>query len=178
MKVVAPGSILVAGIGNIFLGDDGFGCEVVRDLSSRADLCDAHVVDFGIRGLDLAYALLEPYESVILVDAIMRGDAPGTVYILQPSDSGEADHGDTCFDAHSMDPLQILAMARSFGEISAEVFIVGCEPLDLGDPLEGRMGLSKVMKASVPVAVQTVTELIRRICLENQDPTSKVNAFA
>jgi hydrogenase maturation protease len=114
---------LIAGIGNIFLGDDGFGCAVARELA-QMDL-PAHVkaVDYGIRGLDLAYALLEPYERVILVDAISRGDTPGTVYLLQPVDP-EATQP-VALDPHSMDPVRLLAMARSLGEIVAEIFRSG-----------------------------------------------------
>ena len=149
---------LVAGIGNIFLGDDGFGCAVARELA-RMDLpSGTKVLDYGIRGLDLAYALLEPYETVIFVDAISRGEAPGTVYVLQPVESGT--NAATNLDPHSMDPVHLLAMARSLGEIQAEIFIVGCEPLDFGDEFEGRMELSEPVAAVVPQAARAVLQLI------------------
>lgn len=151
---------LVAGIGNIFLGDDGFGCEVVRVLERMKLPMGVKVVDYGIRGLDLAYALLEPYETVIFVDTVSRGGAPGTVYLLQPSQ--EDDSEATSLDPHSMDPVHLLAMARSLGEITAEIFLVGCEPQDFGDELEGRMELSTIVASSIPEAVNAVLELIAR----------------
>lgn len=150
---------LVAGIGNIFLGDDGFGCEVVRALAHTHIPADTKVVDYGIRGLDLAYALLEPYETVIFIDAISRGEAPGTLYLLQPVEPVAKE--DTALDPHSMDPVHLLAMARSLGEITAEIFIVGCEPLDFGDEIEGRMELSEPVAAAVPEAARAVLGLIR-----------------
>jgi hydrogenase maturation protease len=151
---------LVAGIGNIFLGDDGFGCEVVRALERMKLPTGVKVVDYGIRGLDLAYALLEPYETVIFVDAVSRGSAPGTVYLLQPSRAVDSEV--ISLDPHSMDPVHLLAMARSLGEISAELFLVGCEPQDFGDELEGRMELSAIVESSIPEVVNAVLELIAR----------------
>jgi hydrogenase maturation protease len=151
---------LVAGIGNIFLGDDGFGCNVIRALERMKLPMGVKVVDYGIRGLDLAYALLEPYETVIFVDTVSRGGAPGTVYLLQPSQAGDSEA--TSLDPHSMDPVHLLAMARSLGEITAEIFIVGCEPQDFGDDLEGRMELSAIVATSIPEAVNAVLELIAR----------------
>jgi hydrogenase maturation protease len=151
---------LVAGIGNIFLGDDGFGCEVVRALERMKLPGGVRVIDYGIRGLDLAYALLEPYETVIFVDAVSRGGLPGTVYLLQPGHGYDSET--TPLDPHSMDPVHLLAMARSLGEITAEIFIVGCEPKDFGDELEGRMELSAIVATSIPEAVNAVLELIAR----------------
>lgn len=156
-------AVLIAGVGNIFLGDDGFGCEVLRELAQQPRIQDAVAVDFGIRGIDLAYALLEPYEAVIIVDAIASGGTPGSLYVLQPVTPKGRMEDKTSFDAHSMEPLHLLALARSLGEIRAEIYIVGCEPLDLGDPYEGRMGLSDVVKASVPEAVRAVNEFADRI---------------
>lgn len=165
---------LVACIGNIFLGDDGFGCEVARALVSVALPSGVKVVDYGIRGFDLAYALLEPYESVIIVDAIARGSRPGTVYLLQPArDAGSEDQYATP-NPHSMNPAHLLAMARFLGDVPAEIYIVGCEPLDFGDQLEGRMGLSPTVAASVPEAVRVVVELVERIHQEDSLKPSSV----
>ena len=103
-------SVLVAGIGNIFLGDDAFGVEVVRALA-RCSLPDAVCVkDFGIRGFDLAYALLDPWEMVILVDALPRGGAPGTLYTLEPdlSTMGDPASSDMAINPHGMDPVRVL----------------------------------------------------------------------
>jgi hydrogenase maturation protease len=151
--------ILVACMGNIFLGDDGFGCEVARALAGRTLPTEVKVVDYGIRGFDLAFALLEPYEAVILVDAVSRGCPPGTVSILEPAGGGDSLPTQAMIEPHSMDPVRLLALARSLGEIEAEIFIVGCEPLDFGGELEGRMGLSEPAIAAVPEAVRAVREL-------------------
>jgi hydrogenase maturation protease len=160
MNASSRSQTLVAGIGNIFLGDDGFGCEVVRTLATLDLPNDVKVVDYGIRGLDLAYALLEPYETVILVDSIMRGESPGTIYLLQPAEAAMQEY--TALDPHSMDPVHVMAMARSLGKITAEVFIVGCEPLDFGDELEGRMALSEPVTRALPEAKRAVLDVIHR----------------
>lgn len=152
--------ILVACIGNIFLGDDGFGFEVAQALAGCVLPAGVEVRDYGIRGLDLAYALLRPWRAVILVDAIVRGGVPGTVYLLQPERSDAEAAG---VDPHGMDPVRVLATARSLGEVSAEIFIVGCEPQDFGDEMEGRMGLSPVLRAAIPEAVRMVQQLAERL---------------
>lgn len=154
--------VLVAGIGNIFLGDDAFGCEVARALSQMEIPAAAAVVDFGIRGFDLAYALLEPYETIILIDAIAHGLRPGTVSILQPTDNDAPPSVSDIFDPHTMNPARLLYLARTLGEITAEIYIVGCEPSDFGDELEGRMELSPPVQSAIPEAVNTVIELIHR----------------
>jgi hydrogenase maturation protease len=160
MNSSLPPHTLIAGIGNIFLGDDGFGCEVIRTLSTQDIPHGVKVVDYGIRGLDLAYALLEPYETVIFVDAISRGERPGTIYLLQPA--GPAVQEQVSLDPHSMDPVHLLAMARSLGEITAEIFIVGCEPFDFGDELEGRMALSGAVAEALPEAARAVLDIVCR----------------
>lgn len=160
MTSAAHPRTLIAGIGNIFLGDDGFGCAVACELARMALPAETRVVDYGIRGLDLAYALLEPYRTVIFVDAISRGGTPGTIYLLQPVEP--VAQQDTALDPHSMDPVHLLAMARSLGDITAEIFIVGCEPLDFGDEFEGRMALSEPVASAVPEAARAVLDLIRR----------------
>jgi hydrogenase maturation protease len=148
--------ILVAGVGNIFLGDDGFGVEVAQSLSKRQLPETVTVKDFGIRGFDLAYALLDPWDGVIIVDALPRGGAPGTLYVIEPdrSHAGEAE-----INPHGMDPMRVLNLAASMGTISARVLVVGCEPQDFGDELEGRMGLSSPVQAAVEEACDTVLEL-------------------
>jgi hydrogenase maturation protease len=149
--------ILVAGVGNIFLGDDGFGVEVAQSLSKRQLPQTVTVKDFGIRGFDLAYALLDPcWDGVIIVDALARGEAPGTLYVIEPDRSGA---GEADINPHGMDPVRVLNLAASMGTISARVLIVGCEPHDFGDELEGRMGLSSPIQAAVEEACNTVLEL-------------------
>lgn len=148
--------ILVAGVGNIFLGDDGFGVEVARSLSTRPLPENLSVKDYGIRGFDLAYALLDPWNGVIIVDALPRGQAPGTIYVLEPDPAGS---GEADINPHGMDPVRVLNLAASMGAISARVLVVGCEPHDFGDELEGRMGLSSPVQAAVEEACNTVLSL-------------------
>ena len=148
--------ILVAGVGNIFLGDDGFGVEVAQSLSKRQVPETVTVKDFGIRGFDLAYALLDPWDGVIIVDALPRGEAPGTIYVIEPDRAGAALPD---INPHGMDPVRVLNLAASLGTISARVLVVGCEPQDFGDELEGRMGLSSPVQAAVEEACHTVVEM-------------------
>ncbi len=162
MNAPARPRILVSCIGNIFLGDDGFGCEVARALAEMNLSPETQVIDFGIRAFDLAFALLEPYQTIILVDTIARGSQPGTIYVLQPAVDAAATSGPEIFDPHSMDPARLLRLAQTLGEITAEIYIVGCEPLDFGEELEGRMGLSQPVRAAVPEAATAVIDLIHR----------------
>jgi hydrogenase maturation protease len=157
-------SILVAGVGNIFLGDDGFGVEAASALLQR-DLPEGVAVrDFGIRGFDLAYALLDPWDAVILVDALPRQGTPGTLYLVEPDIAGLSEPGaaDMAMNPHGMDPVRVLHLAASMGPV-ARVFVVGCEPLDFGDELEGRMGLSAPVQAAVDGACGMVCELTERL---------------
>src|SRR5271165_3610783 len=107
-----PGRILIGGIGNIFFGDDAFGVEVARRLSGRPLPEGVRVVDFGIRGLDLAYALLDPYDAVILVDAVPRGGQPGTLYVLEP-ELDAVDAPPPMVEPHALDPWKVLHLAQS-----------------------------------------------------------------
>ena len=156
-----PRTILVAGIGNIFLGDDGFGVEVVQRLARRPVPEGVRVGDYGIRGFDLAYALADDPDCTILVDACPRGDAPGTVYLVEPSldalDQEETEP--VLFDAHTMNPLSVLRLARSMGAPLRQVLLVGCEPATLG-PDEGQLGLSPVVEAAVDQAVALIESLV------------------
>ncbi len=158
-------SILVAGIGNIFLGDDAFGIEVMRALGRRHLPENVTVRDFGIRGFDLAYALLDPWSTVILVDALPRGEAPGTLFTMEPDLSGLDDPNSpgVAMDPHGMDPVRVLRLAASLGTIAANVLVVGCEPNDFGDELEGRMGLSPIVQAVIEDACDMVQKLVEHI---------------
>src|SRR5215467_15296504 len=122
--------ILVAGIGNIFLGDDAFGCEVLKRLNQRGWPENVRMFDFGIRGFDLSYALLDGYDLTILVDAAPRGDTPGTVYIIEPDlrEFETLDRGAMVVQTHGMDPVQVLTMAKSMGGQLNKLILVGCEP--------------------------------------------------
>lgn len=157
-------TVLIAGIGNIFLGDDAFGVEVARSLLKRKLPENVEVRDFGIRGFDLAYALLDSWDTVILVDALARGEVPGTLYTMEPDlvDLGNAVSPDMAMNPHGMDPVRVLHSAASMGAIVARVLIVGCEPRDFGDELEGRMGLSAAVQNVVEEASDMVESLVRQ----------------
>jgi hydrogenase maturation protease len=144
---------LVAGIGNIFNGDDGFGVEVAQRLSRRPQPEGVHVEDYGIRGVHLAYALLDGYDLLVLVDAMARGEAPGTVFVLEP----DVDAGETPpLDAHRMDPHAVLGMVAGLGGEIGRVLVVGCEPADVGDGI----GLSPPVEAAVAAALHLVEDVV------------------
>ncbi len=151
--------ILVAGIGNIFLGDDAFGSEVARRLAQLGNIPDVRIIDFGIRGLDLVYALMDGHDAVIIVDAVAQRGEPGTVYVIEPDFSELADVPCTV-EAHTMDPLQVLAFARSMGTDLKNIRIVGCEPETFGPENEGAMGLSQRVAAAVDPAIEAIKSLI------------------
>ena len=149
--------ILIACIGNIFMGDDGFGVEVARRMIGRPLPEGVTLKDFGIRSYDLAYAMLDPYELIILVDACSRGGDPGTVYLIEPETLEQAPAHP---DAHSMNPVSVLHMVKSMGGPSGKVLIVGCEPADLGMDEEGKMGLTEHVAGAVEEAVKLIEKLV------------------
>jgi hydrogenase maturation protease len=156
--------VLVAGIGNIFLADDGFGVEVVQRLARRPLPDGVIVADFGIRGYDLACALGNGYEHAILVDACPRGDAPGTVCVLEPDLAALGDSA-VAADAHGLEPVTALRLAQALrgpAPLDTHVVLVGCEPATLGPP-EGLMGLSEPVEAAVPHALALIETLIARL---------------
>ena len=168
--------ILIAGIGNIFLGDDAFGVEVIRRLAGLKLPQSVRVSDFGIRGFDLAYALQDGYENTILVDACPHGQAPGTLYVIAPDlkalDDPEAPQA--VVEAHAMNPMNVLRMARAMNIEVKNVLLVGCEPETLGGE-EGQMELSAPVKAAVDEAVKLVESLVNRI-LNGDGPDSNVGS--
>src|SRR5215210_4514113 len=125
-------NILVAGIGNIFQGDDAFGVEVAQRLLTRQLPDGVKVVDYGIRGFDLAFALMDPWDSVILVDAIAQGGEPGTLYTLEPDLGSLPPVTDDALDTHGMHPVNVLRMVKSMGATPPPLKLVACEPQDLG----------------------------------------------
>jgi hydrogenase maturation protease len=153
--------ILIACIGNIFLGDDGFGVEVARRLATTSLPPEVTVRDFGIRGLDLSYAMMDPYELVILVDACARGFAPGTVFLLEPDPIQEGQHAS--FEPHGMNPMNVLRMVKSLGGTAGRVLIVGCEPADLGPENDGKLGLSEPVEAAIGEAIQVIESLVAKV---------------
>lgn len=166
--------ILIAGIGNIFCGDDGFGVEVARRLSNSSFSSDVRVADFGIRGLDLAYALQDGYDATILIDAFPHGEAPGTVYVVEPdlSDPAATTKQPNFIEPHAMNPVNVLRTAVAMNGHLKRVLLVGCEPESLGGD-EGKMGLSAAVDAAVPEAERVVAGLVDRLLNEMQSKPSK-----
>jgi hydrogenase maturation protease len=159
--------ILVAGIGNIFLGDDGFGVEVIRRLSARELPAGVRVADFGIRGFDLAYALQDGYETTILVDAYPHGRTPGTVSLVEPDLSKLDQPQQDLVETHGMNPLNVLRMATAMNGGLKKILLVGCEPQTFG-PEEGQMGLSEPVEAAVEEAVKLVASVVEKILQQPQ----------
>jgi hydrogenase maturation protease len=167
--------ILIACIGNIFLGDDGFGVEVARRLLNRKDRRypeGVQVVDFGIRGIELAYTLLDnEYDTLMLVDAVPKGGPPGTLYLIEPEVSSihpekGVDAGRVALDGHSMDPVKVLALARTLGARPTRTLLVGCEPaMSSGGEAseEMQMGLSEPVQAAIDRAIEMIDSLIDQL---------------
>jgi hydrogenase maturation protease len=149
--MIASARILVAGVGNVFFGDDGFGPEVARALLLDPP-AEAKVEDFGIRGLHLAYELLAGYERAILIDAVPRGGVPGTLYVIEPGPEMASEMP----DAHRMDVQNVFAHVRALGGEAPPVTIVGCEP----QTTETGMDLSEPVRRSVDAAAALVRRLV------------------
>jgi hydrogenase maturation protease len=150
--------ILVAGIGNIFLGDDGFGSEVIRALGDSGGAePDVRVTDYGIGGMHLAYDLLDSWTALVLVDALPDRGSPGTLHVFV------ADHeslGSTAaLDAHGMDPGTVFASLKALGGVAPATVVVGCEVADTADGI----GLSEPVRAAVPAAVDAVRTTVAMV---------------
>jgi len=165
----AQARILVAGIGNIFMGDDGFGVEVVRRLAAAEIPAGVRVTDFGIRGLDLAYALQDGYETTILVDAYPHGQPPGAVSLVEPDLSTLNHSQEAVIEAHGMDPMKVLRMAAGMNAPLKKILLVGCEPATFGGE-EGAMGLSSEVEAGVDGAVKLILSVVQKVL---QEPESR-----
>ena len=160
--------VLVAGIGNIFLGDDGFGVEVANRLAGRPMPDGVKVVDFGIRGVHLSYELLDGYDVLILIDALPMSEPPGTLAVIEPAPIAAPDEGDDAapvIDAHSMNPGVVLGMLAGLGGAVEKIYVVGCEPASLDEGI----GLSQVVADCVDGAVEMCCGLIADIF----EPTAK-----
>jgi hydrogenase maturation protease len=168
---MSPPRILVAGIGNVFLGDDGFGVALAQRLSGRALPAGVEVADFGIRGLDLAFAMQEGYDAVMLLDATPRGGPPGTLYAIEVAAD---DHAAPVLDAHGMDPAKVLALTRSLGGAVPPTYLVGCEPQTLmdGDEDELVATLSAPVAGALPRGVELVESLLAQIIEHQEVPRS------
>jgi hydrogenase maturation protease len=152
------GKVLVACVGNIFLGDDAFGVEVAKSLAGRPLPAGVSVIDFGIRSYDLAYALMNDWDLKILVDALPRGGRPGTVYVMQPDPP--ANVGQEALDAHSMNPVAVLQLVGALGGQVGRLLVVGCEPETVEPRSEGEISLSGPVRAAVDEAVRVIEGLI------------------
>ncbi len=163
------GRTLVAGIGNIFLGDDGFGVAVAQELLQRpSPPAGVTLADYGIRGYDLAFEILEGYDTVVLIDATPRGDRPGTLYLIEadpdaslPDVAADPDHGQGAFQGHLMTPAAVFHLVRTMGGTMGRVLVVGCEPETFGPENIGQMELSAPVAVAVHHAVDTVERVAR-----------------
>ncbi|MGI9027155.1 MAG: hydrogenase maturation protease [Burkholderiaceae bacterium] len=163
---------LIAGVGNVFLGDDGFGVEVAQRLLRRSLPQDVQVADFGIRALDLGYALQDDYSVVILVDTVQRGGAPGTLYVIEPETGRSEDAASEAgvdeamrqLSPHDMNPDSVLRFAFMSRAPGQRILLVGCEPESFGTESdgEGRMGLSEPVAAAVGQALELIDALLDR----------------
>jgi hydrogenase maturation protease len=167
--------VLVAGIGNIFLGDDAFGVEVAQRLLRRPWPSEVQVRDFGIRGFDLAYAILDGPELTILVDALPRGGPPGTLYLLEP-DPLPADAPPATVEGHALDPLTVLRLVQALGGSPPRLLVVGCEPATFGPEDEGLMGLSAPVEAAIDGAMDMVEQLVDSFLLTGEYDSVLVEA--
>jgi hydrogenase maturation protease len=164
----APRRILVAGIGNVFLGDDGFGVALADRLARRALPAGVEVVDFGIRGMDLAYAMLDGYDAVVLLDAAPRGRAPGTLYVIEP----DLEAGEAGVDTHGMDPVKVLALVRALGGSPPRTLVVGCEPQTrmTGEEADVVAAVSEPVRAALDEAVALVESLLEELTTQERAP--------
>jgi hydrogenase maturation protease len=151
------GRILVAGVGNVFLRDDAFGVEVVRLLADRPQPPGVRIRDFGIRGVHLAYELLNGYDLFVLVDAAPRGEAPGTVSVLEVDLPGPEDpQAQPVIDAHGLTPDAVFGLLSSLGGHPGRSLVVACEPAEV----DAGMGLTDPVRAALPDAVRAVEEIL------------------
>jgi hydrogenase maturation protease len=162
--------VLVAGIGNVFMADDGFGVEVAKRLAEREQPPGVDVVDFGIRGMDLVFALGEGYDVAVFVDAVPRGDAPGSLFVIEPEI--EADGEPVMLDAHGMDPVKVLQLAGQLGPVPERILVVGCEPqVRMSGDEEDLVGdLSEPVRAALGPALELVESLVAELVTEQRQP--------
>lgn len=154
--------ILIACVGNIFLGDDAFGVEVAQRLSREQFQENVTVVEYGIRSYDLTYALMQPWDLVILVDAVSRGEKPGTVFAIEPDLSAMTESAANMrFDAHSMNPVSVIQMVTALGGQCPRMTIIGCEPLSVEASADGQFGLSEPVRAGVEEAIRLIHETVQ-----------------
>jgi hydrogenase maturation protease len=156
------GGVLVAGIGNIFQSDDAFGIEVANRLAARALPPGVRVEEFGIRGVHLAYELLEGYDGLVLIDAVPMGEPPGTLAILEPElDDGTDVGGITPMaDAHTMSPDVVLATLARLGGSLERTYVLGCQPASLDEGMGLSLPVAAAVERAVEVCVQLVSDIV------------------
>lgn len=159
--------ILVAGIGNVFLGDDGFGVALADRLSCRELPEGVEVIDFGIRGIDLAFAMQDDLDAVVLLDATARGGSPGTLYVIE-AEPPDADA--VALDTHAMDPVKVMGLVRALGSEPPPTYVIGCEPLTRmrADDEELVAALSEPVRAALGEAVRLTGSLLEQLCGQKQ----------
>jgi hydrogenase maturation protease len=162
----ANNRILIAGIGNIFFGDDAFGGEVIKELIKSPLPEGVDAVDFGIRSYDLAYAIMNGYAVTILVDITTRGEPPGTVYLIELDQEKIGNLEATAPDGHSLDPVAVLRLTQSLGGQIERLYLVACEPAVL-ETEDGRIELSELVQAAVPEAVRVIRRLVDKLRSES-----------
>ena len=160
--------ILVAGVGNVFLGDDGFGVALADRLSRRELPPSVDVVDFGIRGMDLAFTMQDGYDAVVLLDATPRGERAGTLYVIEVD---HEEHAEPALDTHGMDPGKVLGLVRALGGTPPRTFVVGCEPQTRmrADDEDLVAQLSEPVRVALDQAVTLVESLLADLLTANDD---------
>ncbi len=149
--VVRPKRILVAGVGNILRGDDGFGPAVTELLGHLPEGAD--VVETGTGGIALLQELMVGCDGLVLIDACDRGAEPGTVFVLEPTVSP----GEHVPDVHLANPDRVLSMAKTMGFLPDLVRIIGCQPEDVDELCQG---LSPCVQRALPYAVERIEEIV------------------
>jgi hydrogenase maturation protease len=159
---VTPGKTLIVGFGNVLLGDDGFGVEVVKRLAADDLPSHIHTLDVGIAGMHFVLQLMEGFEAVIVVDAVTRGQPPGTLSVFRPSAADRPLDSEEWIDPHAAEPAQALELARALGLLPERVTVVGCEP--------GSCRLGMPLSASVNAAVDCAVRTIRGMVAADGEP--------
>ncbi len=163
----APTRVLVAGIGNVFLGDDGFGVALANRLAASELPPGVEVAEFGIRGMDLAWALQDGYDAAILLDATPRGEPPGTLYLIEP----QVEPGAHAVEAHGMDPVAVLSLVGALGGEPPRTLVVGCEPRPPADRGEGdfEAGLSEPVRLALADGARMVEAVLAELVAPRGD---------
>lgn len=158
---------MIAGVGNMFMQDDGFGSAVIKKMLHKNFPEGVEIKDFGTGGLKLAYDLMRGYDGLILLDASTRGEKPGTLYVIEPNQDDinpDLQQGGP-IDPHGADPATVLRFVKSIGSWPAKVVIVACEPESVGD---FEIGLSAPVMAAIDKAIEMVDEIVKDIYSEKK----------